>query len=162
MTLSSAVTAAESPFWDKNPPPATEAKLSPEEERKQTELTAISALAKLGYTGITLEDLTKLTPADEYEEELRVMAETRAYFHVSYKRIIDNVPMAIDSEFLFSFADDVQSYLVKKLGLVAPDSAVRCQTYLAEDPAIASSREELNSRKKRLEAIQKELVKSSP
>ena len=31
------------------------------------------------------EDLQKLAPSDEYEEELALMAEVRAYFKVAYK-----------------------------------------------------------------------------
>lgn len=54
-------------------------------ERSQLEADALSALAKLGYVGLTVEDLGKLNPPDEYEEELNVMAEVRAYFQVAYK-----------------------------------------------------------------------------
>lgn len=46
---------------------------------------ALAALAALGYHGVTAEDLAKLRPPDEYEEELQVMAEVRAYFQVAYK-----------------------------------------------------------------------------
>lgn len=45
----------------------------------------MASLAKLGYTGITVENLGQLIPPDEYEEELEVMAEVRGYFQVSYK-----------------------------------------------------------------------------
>ena len=54
-------------------------------ERSQLEADALSALAKLGYVGLTVDDLGKLNPPDEYEEELNVMAEVRAYFQVAYK-----------------------------------------------------------------------------
>lgn len=42
-------------------------------------------LADIGHTGLNAEDLGKLNPPDEYETELRVMAEVRGYFQVSYK-----------------------------------------------------------------------------
>ncbi len=45
---------------------------------------ALAALAKLGLN-VTAEDLGKLNPPDEYEDELALMAEVRAYFDVSYK-----------------------------------------------------------------------------
>jgi len=48
------------------------------------EEAALSALASLGYQ-IKAEDLKKLLPSDEYEEELIVMAEVRAYWQVSFK-----------------------------------------------------------------------------
>lgn len=54
-------------------------------KRSQLEADALSALAKLGYVGLTVDDLGKLNPPDEYEEELNVMAEVRAYFQVAYK-----------------------------------------------------------------------------
>lgn len=46
---------------------------------------ALTALADLGYTGLTAEDFGKLNPSDEYETELEVMAEVRAFFQVAYK-----------------------------------------------------------------------------
>lgn len=45
----------------------------------------MSLLAKLGHNQLKLEDLAKLNPPDEYENELQVMAEVRGYFKVSYK-----------------------------------------------------------------------------
>lgn len=39
----------------------------------------------MGDAGVRAEDLAKLNPPDEYETELRVMAEVRGYFQVSYK-----------------------------------------------------------------------------
>ncbi len=41
-------------------------------------------LAELGYTGLVADDLNKLRPGDEFEEELKVMAEVRGYFQVSF------------------------------------------------------------------------------
>ena len=56
-----------------------------DDTREQYEQEAIAALAKLGYVGLTPDDLGKLHPPDIYEEELEVMAEVRAYFQVAYK-----------------------------------------------------------------------------
>jgi hypothetical protein len=47
--------------------------------------TALALLAEIGYTGVVEEDFGKLNPSDEYETELRVMAEVRGYFQVAYK-----------------------------------------------------------------------------
>jgi hypothetical protein len=46
---------------------------------------ALAALGECGYSGLRREDLGKLNPGDEYETELRVMAEVRGYFQVAYK-----------------------------------------------------------------------------
>ncbi len=42
-------------------------------------------LQKLGFSGVRAEDLQKLKPSSQYEEEFALMAEVRAYFKVSYK-----------------------------------------------------------------------------
>ena len=46
---------------------------------------ALTALSAVGYSGLTEADLAKLRGADTYEQELIVMAETSAYFHIAYK-----------------------------------------------------------------------------
>lgn len=47
---------------------------------------AAIALAKLGYLSVTSTTLKRLLPPDdEYEDEITVMADVRAYFHVAYK-----------------------------------------------------------------------------
>lgn len=52
---------------------------------EETLNAVLAALAEIGYPGLTLDDLGKLNPPDEYESELQVMAEVRGYFQVSYK-----------------------------------------------------------------------------
>ena len=47
--------------------------------------TVQNALANLGFSGVKEEDLSHLYGVDLHEEELVVMAETAAYFHVAYK-----------------------------------------------------------------------------
>lgn len=72
-------------------------------------------------------------------------------------RVIDIIPMAVDHTFLFSFATSLQAFLNEKLELGTANAASRCETYLSEDPNIVAEREELVSKKKRLESIQNEL-----
>ena len=50
-----------------------------------TTAEVLAGLTRLGYTNVTREDLGKLCPPDEYEKEIMLMAEVRAYFHISYK-----------------------------------------------------------------------------
>ena len=45
---------------------------------------ALCALAELGH-GLSSEDLGRLLVPDPYDEELAVMADVRAYFHIGYK-----------------------------------------------------------------------------
>ncbi len=47
---------------------------------------ALSALAELGYKNLAASDLARLNTApDNFQEELMVMADVRAYFQVAYK-----------------------------------------------------------------------------
>ncbi|KAF9053960.1 hypothetical protein BDZ89DRAFT_1056513 [Hymenopellis radicata] len=117
---------------------------------------ALAMLAKIGYH-VTEEDLGKLNPADEYEVELKVMADVRGYFQVAYKRVIDMVPQFIDQVFLIKFADELQSFLIEKFGLGTATASEKCARYLAEDGVIVARREELLGKERRLNSVQKEL-----
>ncbi|KAI9058588.1 hypothetical protein FKP32DRAFT_1761416 [Trametes sanguinea] len=127
------------------------------QEKENLVKDALATLAKLGYSGLTAEDLGKLNKADEYNEELELMAEVRAYFQVAYKRVIDNVPLMIDHNYMYAFAAKLHQSLFEGLGLGADNVSARCRSYIAEDPSIVTSREELMSKKKRLENVQKAL-----
>ena len=72
--------------------------------------------------------------------------------------MIDNIPLAIDHEFLRGFGEELQPYLFKKLGLTAPDAATKCNAYLAEDPMVVATREELLARQRRLRNVKEELA----
>lgn len=74
------------------------------------------------------------------------------------QRIIDYIPLAIDHDFIYSFAEELQDRLVEKLGLVSNDARDRCSAYLAEDPHVVAIREELTARRRRLEKVQEELL----
>lgn len=54
-------------------------------DRQDKVAKALALLTELGYTGVVEDDLGKLRPSDEYEAEMEVMAEVRAYFQVAYK-----------------------------------------------------------------------------
>ena len=78
---------------------------------------------------------------------------------VAPQRLIDDVPSAIDFEFLRAFGEDLQAHLLKQLGLGTADAITRCATYLEEDPTIVAEREELLGRKQRLESVQEVLLR---
>ncbi|KAI0324481.1 hypothetical protein GY45DRAFT_1262750 [Cubamyces sp. BRFM 1775] len=101
---------------------------------------------------------TPVTPVvDAYEDELTLMAEIRAYFDISSKRLIDYIPQAIDEHLLYAFGEALLETLVEKLGLTIEDAGARCARYLAEDPDIAARREVLLAKKQRLDKVHKEL-----
>jgi hypothetical protein len=54
---------------------------------------ALSALAALGFQGLSVGDLHKLYKSDEYEEELSVMAEVSAYCRVA--RTVESPPFIL-------------------------------------------------------------------
>ncbi|KAI9058586.1 hypothetical protein FKP32DRAFT_1581292 [Trametes sanguinea] len=128
-----------------------------QQDREEAIREALAALAKLGFAGLTETDLGKLNKADEYEEELQLMAEVRAYFQVAYKRVIDYVPLTIDHHFLYAFAAALHERLFERLGLGAANAQARCSAYVAEDPTVVATRDELMAKKKRLENVQRAL-----
>ncbi|KAK7467517.1 hypothetical protein VKT23_004571 [Stygiomarasmius scandens] len=118
----------------------------------------LALLAQAGYTGLQPEDLGKLNPPDEYEQELNTMAQVRGYFQVAYKRIIDGVPSHIDSQFVRALSKELQSFLISKFELGTSTASERCAKYLVEDASLVSKREELTARRKRLESVQQQLI----
>lgn len=95
---------------------------------------------------------------DGYISELEVMAGVRAYFQVSYKRIIDDVPLTIEKELTRAFADNIQETLFQKLftGDDAP-TVEQMKDLLVEDPAVAARRESLMTKRDRLVEIKRKL-----
>lgn len=120
---------------------------------------ALSALAKIGITGLTKEDLGRLQPSDQYTRELNVMAQVRAYFGISYRRVIDNVPLIIDYMFVQALGKELQSFLISGLALGTADATLKCAAYLAEDPETRALREEVVARRRRLHDVALELRK---
>ncbi|KAH8109512.1 P-loop containing nucleoside triphosphate hydrolase protein [Phellopilus nigrolimitatus] len=119
---------------------------------------AIRALAEMGYPGLSeIYIRLRMRVLDEFNEELIVMADVRAYFFVAYKRIIDSVPLTIEHMLNQGLADCMKKSLLQKLDLGAPDATRRLKDLLAEDPDIARRRRELTAKIERLEKIQAEL-----
>ncbi|KAI0041017.1 hypothetical protein FA95DRAFT_1611344 [Auriscalpium vulgare] len=113
----------------------------------------LAELAEFGFSDLRGEDLKRLAKPDEYDTEMKVMAEVRSYFQVAYKRIIDYIPVTIDNKFLKGMAADIRTHLLEQLKLSAPDAAERCTRYLSEDPSVSALREELITRKATLEDV---------
>ncbi|KIJ68611.1 hypothetical protein HYDPIDRAFT_146952 [Hydnomerulius pinastri MD-312] len=139
-----------------NLPSFTKLSTPKEESDADTVRTVLANLAQLGYT-VTEDDLAKLLPSDEYEEELRVMAEVRGYFQVAYKRMIDNIPSLLDHLFVKAVARQLQPFLITRLGIGSTQSKERLAMYLEEDSRVVAQRAELVARKTRLETVETEL-----
>jgi vacuolar protein sorting-associated protein 1 len=54
-------------------------------KRASMEQSALQSLVSRGYCGIKREDLKRLHPHENFDDELIVMADVRAYFQVAYK-----------------------------------------------------------------------------
>lgn len=79
-------------------------------------------------------------------------------FLVAYKRFIDMVPMAIDNELVRVDSRALEEELSCGLKMTDLQAKEHCRKLLAEPPTISSIREELEGRKDRLMAAQKELL----
>lgn len=140
------------------------------------EQRALAALANIGYSGLSIESLTRLTINDEFEEELIVMADVRAYFDLAYKvsawfaicadvplyspfviqRIIHSVPMTIEHSLNQPLAAAMHEILLRSI-FSQNDSSDRMLALLSEEPEIAAKRETLESRRRQLLDIKAEL-----
>ncbi|TDL21013.1 hypothetical protein BD410DRAFT_790079 [Rickenella mellea] len=120
---------------------------------------ALSALARLGYRGLTETDLTRLSPPDSFEEELIVMADVRAYFQVAYKRIIDNLPLTIEHALNQSLANSLQFVLVDSLALGSADASARLKELVAEESSISMKRDALTTKIAKLKGILDEFTR---
>jgi hypothetical protein len=125
------------------------------------EAKALRALADAGYAGLCVSDLARLLPPDSFEEELVVMADVRAYYHVAYKRIIDHIPFTIEHALHHALAKQLsQSLLTSLLTDAASGSnfSERMKELVSEDASIAQKRLMLSTRKERLLNIRRRLM----
>ncbi|ESK90666.1 hypothetical protein Moror_4130 [Moniliophthora roreri MCA 2997] len=91
-----------------------------------------------------------LMDAQEYQRELDLMGDVRAYFKVAYKRFIDNIPMTIEHELSQEFA----KRLHKRLSMVLLSyNEQQIKELMAEKPEIPKKRLALLSDISRLQEI---------
>ncbi|KAF8833902.1 hypothetical protein BDN67DRAFT_1006232 [Paxillus ammoniavirescens] len=127
---------------------------------------ALHYLAQAGYSGLTADDLNRLRPynPDDFEDELIVMADVRAYFHVAYKRIIDHIPLKIEHSLHQALAGKLSVTLLQSLIVdttAQGNFAERMKVLVSEDPAIALRRDHLQARRARLQDYRRKLMNFS-
>ncbi|KIJ12479.1 hypothetical protein PAXINDRAFT_101195 [Paxillus involutus ATCC 200175] len=128
------------------------------------ETDALEYLSRAGYSGLSVADLARLLPPDAFEDELIVMADVRAYFHVAYKRIIDHIPLKIEHTLHQALAGKLSVTLLQSLIVdttARGDFAERMKELASEDPAIALKRDHLQARRVRLHEYRRKLVNFS-
>ncbi|KAJ7653846.1 P-loop containing nucleoside triphosphate hydrolase protein [Mycena rosella] len=119
----------------------------------------LSGLASIGLSGIDAKDLVKLLAPDRMDPALNIMSDVRAYFQVAYKRIADNIPLAIDHELVRGVGHDMLPTLYTGLGINSPEGGRICRELAQESPSVAGKREELLKRLERLETASHELLR---
>ncbi|KAF8839211.1 hypothetical protein BDN67DRAFT_906014, partial [Paxillus ammoniavirescens] len=125
---------------------------------------ALEYLSQAGYGALSVEDLARLLPPDAFEDELIVMADVRAYFHVAYKRIIDHVPLKIEHSLHRALAGKLSVTLLQSLVVdttAGGDFAERMKELASEDPAVALKRDHLQARRARLGEYKRKLMNFS-
>ncbi|KAF9220693.1 hypothetical protein BS17DRAFT_882330 [Gyrodon lividus] len=128
------------------------------------ESEALDYLSRAGYKGLSVDDLARLLPPDAFEDELIVMADVRAYFHVAYKRIIDHIPLKIEHSLHQALAGKLSVSLLQSLMFDTSsrgDSADRMKELVSEDPAIAVKRDRLQAKLVRLQEYRRKLLNFS-
>ncbi|KAG1785552.1 P-loop containing nucleoside triphosphate hydrolase protein [Suillus plorans] len=133
----------------------------PKEMPETPKAKALRALAEAGYAGLQVSDLARLLPPDSFEEELVVMADVRAYFHVAYKRIIDHIPFTIEHALHHALAKQLSQSLLTSLltdAASGPNFSERMKELVSEDASIAQRRLMLSTRKERLLNIRRRLM----
>ncbi|KAH7921346.1 hypothetical protein BV22DRAFT_1107246 [Leucogyrophana mollusca] len=122
------------------------------------EVMALRYLAQAGYRGLKLSYLSRLLPPDEFEAELIVMADVRAYFNVSYKRVIDYIPLKIEHSLHQTLAKQLSGSLLTSL-MEQSNFARRMEELVSEDPATAERRSRLKTKKALLVDIRRKLMR---
>ncbi|KAG8913277.1 hypothetical protein FRC01_004629 [Tulasnella sp. 417] len=121
---------------------------------------AIANLANFGIT-VKAEDFVMLLPQHDLTPALDIMAERLGLMprvfgiSVAYKRFGDNVPKAIDANFIRAIdrIDDGLDVALMSMDL----SAEKCMEYLQEPRTVIMERTKLAGKKERLEAAQSQL-----
>ncbi|MCJ1478410.1 hypothetical protein MMC13_007090 [Lambiella insularis] len=88
--------------------------------------------------------ITQLGP-DPYDQELNVMATTRAYYECAFSRLVDDISHRIKYHLFRSLTrrENFQSFMMEDLGVTGTDAAESCATLLAIDPKIEERRKQL-------------------
>uniref|UniRef100_A0A0W0FIH9 Uncharacterized protein n=1 Tax=Moniliophthora roreri TaxID=221103 RepID=A0A0W0FIH9_MONRR len=86
----------------------------------------------------------------EYQSELDLMGDVRAYFKVAFKRFVDYIPLLIEHELSQEFANHLYERLIENVPL---HDAQKVTDLMAEKASIRERREQLSSDISRLQAM---------
>ncbi|KAK7030460.1 hypothetical protein VNI00_014045 [Paramarasmius palmivorus] len=83
-----------------------------------------------------------VSQVQDYQSELELMGDARAYFKVAFKRFADYIPLLIEHELSQEFAGHLYERLVENIPL---NDAKKLEEFMAERPAIRLKREQLQT-----------------
>jgi hypothetical protein len=113
-----------------------------------TEENLLNVLSAYGIRLSSSKDLVRIY-VDEYQAELDVIAHVVAYFDISSKRLIDDIPKIFEERFAHGFAIKLAKSFTTKLNLTGERGLDNCARYVRDEPDIQEKRREL-SRKQRI------------
>jgi hypothetical protein len=111
-------------------------------EFNATEITLLSVLGHFGLHLSSAKDLVRIY-VDEYQSELDVIAHVIAYFDISSKRLIDDIPKIFESVFARKFGLELKESLTTKLDLVGDGSLELCSRYIRDEDNVQIQRADL-------------------
>jgi len=120
--------------------------------------TILLNLPRIGFHNVKPLELTVLLRASEdTDDALKIMADVRAYFQVSFKRFVDNTVKAVDEELVLGLSKGLQEALISGLKLDAPDAHETCAKLITEQPQITEKRKGLVANQKKYLRAQEDL-----
>ena len=155
--------------------PSWSAKIGVDQNRDNMIKRALSALNELGLMPKPT-DLARLLLPDPMEPALQIMASVCAYFQgelellcvvslhwqrwpslVTYKRISDEIPMAIDHGLVHGLERGIDEALWEGLQITGLDGYNYCKSLVEEASSIASAHQEIQKKMERLQVAWQEL-----
>ena len=107
-----------------------------------TEDNLLRVLTAYGFHLSSSKDLVRLHD-DEYQAELDVISHVAAYFDISSKRLVDEIPQVFETVFARGFGERLCNSLTTNLNLVGDGGLETCARYARDEPDIEAKRNEL-------------------
>ena len=102
----------------------------------------LSILSDYGVRISSAKQLARIN-SDEYDAELSVISHVAAYFELSSKRIVDDIPKVFETVFARDFGQGLGKSLKTTLQLVGERGVENCGRYVRDEPDIQSKRDDL-------------------
>lgn len=119
-----------------------EDKLGYPREFNRTEATLLSILSEFGLHLSSAKELVRIY-VDQWQAEMEVIAHVIAYFDISSKRLIDDVPKIFETVFAKSFGMELKETLSDMLELVGDGALENCLRYVKDEDEVRVRRDDL-------------------